>query len=64
MRNKAKGNDFIGRFREIVSDPLNLLIKRVPEAGFVSGKNVFLHNGLKVSFAGKYAYYDKFSSIL
>jgi len=26
---KAAANDFLGRFREVISDPLNLLIERV-----------------------------------
>ncbi|WP_245305619.1 MULTISPECIES: hypothetical protein [unclassified Bradyrhizobium] len=45
---KAKPEDLFGRFREIVSDPLNLLIERVPMAGHVEGDQVYLHNGLKV----------------
>lgn len=53
------------RFREIVSDPLNLLIQRVPNAGFVDEKNnVILHNGIRVPIQGKYAYYNYFSDIL
>ena len=64
MGQKANDNDFIGRFREIVSDPLNLAIRRDPRAGFVEGNHVYLHNGLKVAVAGPFAYYDKFSMIL
>lgn len=64
MRKKAGGSNFVGRFREIVSDPLNLVIRRDPRAGFVSGKYVILHNGLKVPIAGPHAYYGQFSSIL
>ena len=64
MGNKAQGNDFAGRFREIVSDPLNLAIKRDARAGFLDGENVYLHNGLKVPITGSYAYYRNFSSIL
>ena len=30
MMDKAAASDFLGRFREIISDPLNLLIERVP----------------------------------
>jgi hypothetical protein len=64
MGQKASDNDFIGRFREIVSDPLNLAIRRDPRAGYVEGNYVYLHNGLKVPFSGSYAYYGKFSGIL
>lgn len=61
---KSKANDFIGRFKEIVSDPLNLLIRRDPRAGFVDGNYVYLHNGLKVPVSGPNSYYGEFSSIL
>ena len=39
---KAKPEDLFGRFREIVSDPLNLLVERVPMAGHVEGDQVIL----------------------
>jgi hypothetical protein len=61
---KATETDFIGRFREIISDPLNLLIERVPMAGIVQGNEVFLHNGNRVPFSGDAAYYGAFSQIL
>ena len=61
---KAKPEDLFGRFREIVSDPLNLLIERVPMAGHVEGDQVYLHNGLKVPGIGPGAYYGPFSSVL
>lgn len=61
---KAAAADFMGRFREIVSDPLNLLIRRHPDAGLVSGQYVTLHNGLQVPFKGADAYYETFSDIL
>lgn len=64
MQGKAKADDFVGRFREIVSDPLNLLIRRHPLAGHVDGNLVYLHNGLRVPFTGPNAYYGEFSSIL
>jgi hypothetical protein len=32
---KADSNDFLGRFREVVSDPLNLVIQKDPRAGFI-----------------------------
>lgn len=60
----GKGTRFIERFREIISDPLNNLIERVPEAGFVENDMVFLHNGNKVKINGRYSYYDDFSEIL
>ena len=63
MQTKARWNDFPGRFREILSDPLNLLIRRVPHAGLVDGNLVYLHNGLHVPWAGPNAYYGRFSLI-
>jgi len=66
---KAANNDFLGRFREIVSDPNNVRIPRVDHAGF-PGKDerfddpfVFMHNGIRV-LVGKNGYYDSFSHIL
>lgn len=64
MQPKAKADDFNGRFREIVSDPLNLLIWRSPHAGLVEDNLVYLHNGLRVPLSGPNAYYGEFSSIL
>lgn len=61
---KAAPGDFTARYREIVSDPLNLLIPRHPQAGVVEGDNVILHNGHRVAFSGPMAYYRDFSSIL
>jgi hypothetical protein len=61
---KATSGDFLGRFREVISDPLNLLIERVPMAGFIDGDQVYLHNGLRVPVAGPGAYYGPFSQIL
>jgi hypothetical protein len=61
---KANEADFLGRFREIVSDPLNLLIERVPMAGMVESNLVWLHNGNRVPFSGDGAYYGAFSQIL
>ena len=41
------------RFREIVSDPINVLIERVPNAGYLdSDKKVILHNGIRVPVGG------------
>jgi Methyltransferase FkbM domain len=61
---KAGVGDFLGRFREIVSDPINLLIERDPRAGMVKNGLVWLHNGNRVAADGKGAYYGKFSHVL
>jgi hypothetical protein len=61
---KAKGSDILGRFREIVSDPLNLLIERDPRAGMVENGLVWLHNGNRVPVEGRHAYYGRFSDVL
>jgi hypothetical protein len=61
---KATASDFLGRFREVVSDPLNLLIERVPMAGFVVDGQVYLHNGLRVPVTGPGTYYGSFSQLL
>ena len=61
---KAADADFVGRFREVISDPLNLLIERVPEAGLLEGNEVCLHNGNRVPVGGDGAYYGQFSTLL
>lgn len=61
---KATAQDFHARFREIVSDPLNLLIRRDPEAGTVQDGEIVLHNGNRVPQSGTGAYYGNFSDIL
>jgi Methyltransferase FkbM domain len=61
---KAASEDFGGRFREVISDPLNMLIERVPMAGLVEGNEVILHNGNRVPFEGEGAYYGPFSNLL
>lgn len=61
---KAEAFDFLGRFREIVADPLNLMIHRDGRAGTIEGDLVYLHNGLKVPCQGEAAYYGNFSDIL
>ena len=61
---KAPDDDFAGRFREIVSDPTNLLIDRHPMAGHLADGLVTLHNGISVPIAGTGAYYGDFSMIL
>jgi hypothetical protein len=61
---KAAGGDFLGRFREVVSDPLNLLIDRDPRAGMIEDGFVWLHNGNRVPSGGKKAYYGRNSDLL
>ena len=61
---KAGASDFLGRFREIISDPLNLLIERDARSGVVEDDLVYLHNGNRVAVRGPLAYYDGFSDIL
>lgn len=62
---KAGPNDFLGRFREIISDPLNLLIERHSSSGMVDREGyVYLHNGNKVPVAGEDSYYGDFSKVL
>jgi Methyltransferase FkbM domain len=61
---KAAPGDFPGRFREIISDPINLLIERHPMAGCLVEDKVVLHNGVLVPVSGPYSYYGDFSSIL
>jgi len=63
MSTKADVGDFPGRFREIVSDPLNLFVRRTANAGFTDGSLVYLHNGLRVPISGANSYYGDFSSI-
>jgi hypothetical protein len=60
-----KAEAHIERYREIISDPLNLLINRVPEAGYIDERGcVILHNSNRVPISGSFAYYDNFSEIL
>jgi hypothetical protein len=61
---KTAGTDLLARYRDIVSDPLNLLIFRHPRAGCTEEGLVYLHNGLRVHFKGERAYYGNFSDIL
>ncbi|MEI6611089.1 MAG: FkbM family methyltransferase [Deltaproteobacteria bacterium] len=63
--NLEKAFTYIERFREIVSDPLNILINRVPEAGYIDKNGyVILHNGNRVPICGDLSYYREFSDIL
>jgi len=57
----VKAKDASGRFREIISDPLNLLIYRVPNAGHVHKNQIILHNG---NLTALQSYYGRFSDIL
>jgi hypothetical protein len=59
-----KGIDARDRFREILSDPLNLLIERDPMAGVVLEGLVKLHTGIVVPIGGIQSYYRSFSDIL
>jgi hypothetical protein len=61
----GKASEFTERFREIVSDPINVLIRRVPNAGYVDRSHrVILHNSNRVPLAGEGSYYGDFSQIL
>ncbi len=61
---KAGGADLLGRFREVIADPINLLIERVPFAGAVHANEVCLLNGNRVPVSGNDAYYGMFSQLL
>lgn len=62
---KPHGLDFFGRSRDIINDPVNALIRRVPDAGGVDEDGrVILHNGLRVPLVGPDAYYGEFSHLL
>lgn len=52
MLPKANTDELHDRFREIISDPLNLLIERVPTAGTVHDEQVVLHSGLRMPAKG------------
>ena len=56
-----KGLDFNMRFLDIISDPNNLFIKRVENAGELKDGIITLHNGIKVY---NNCYYDDFTNIL
>lgn len=58
---RLQGEDFIGRFRDIISDPNNLFIKRCESAGKLENGIVTLHNGIQVYDK---CYYDNFTDIL
>jgi len=56
-----KGDTFDQRFRDIISDPNNLFIDRVPDAGKSSAGKIVLHNGIEVYDE---CYYGNFTEIL
>ncbi|WJR66045.1 FkbM family methyltransferase [Neorhizobium sp. CSC1952] len=64
LKNFQKAEIYIERYREIISDPLNLLIEKDPYAGYVDKNLVTLHNGNRVPIEGDLAYYKEFSDIL
>jgi hypothetical protein len=49
MINNKKGTTIEERFIDVISDPCNLMIKRVKTAGTVENNHIILHNGLKVN---------------
>ena len=55
-----KNNQYYHRFKEILSDPTNKLIKREKGAGTIENGIVIMYNDLKVY---KNCYYDEFSDI-
>jgi len=55
-----KNNHYYHRFKEILSDPTNKLLKRVTGAGTIENGIVTMYNGLKVY---ENCYYDEFSNI-
>jgi len=58
--NYPKGVDYLYRFKDIISDPNNLFIKRHKDAGKVEDGTVILHNGIKIYNK----YYDNFIDVL
>lgn len=65
MQSDGRAATRLGRFREVLSDPLSVLIRRVPNAGsLLRGGFVVLHNGNLVPLRGRGSYYGDFSDIL
>lgn len=56
-----KGETFMDRFRDVISDPNNLFIKRSKFSGKLENNVITLHNDIKVYDR---CYYDDFSDIL
>jgi hypothetical protein len=59
--NNIKGLTFQERFLDIISDPNNLLINRIENAGKIINDNLVMHNGIYVK---PYGYCGDFSQIL
>lgn len=60
--NNKKGDTFDERFIDIMSDPMNLLIERVENAGQIENDTIIImYNNVKII---KDCYYDNFSKIL
>lgn len=60
-----KAENYVERYREIVMDPLNILVNRVPNAGYIDQDgDVILCNGNSVAITGANSYYGSFSDIL
>jgi hypothetical protein len=59
--NNPKGQDRDQRFREVLSDPSNLFIKRHENSGILENDIITLHNGLRVY---NNCYYDNFTNVL
>lgn len=64
-KGKASATNQLGRFREIIADPLNFAIEKHPLAGTIDEQGyLYLHNGLKIPLNGSGSYYGNFSTIL
>jgi hypothetical protein len=61
---KASSDNVLGRFREVIADPTNLLIDRGPFSGVIFDGLVVLHNGMRVPMDGPYSYYGVFNELL
>jgi hypothetical protein len=57
----TKGIIFDDRFKEIISDPNNLFIKRHEDSGILKNNIITLHNGLRIY---NNCYYDNFTEVL
>lgn len=56
-----KGENFIDRFRDVLSDPNNLFIDRCENAGCLIDNTIVMHNGLKIF---NNCYYESFTDCL
>lgn len=64
LPHKPQIADYRGRFRDIIGDPLNLLIHHCPMAGTVDDGLVTLHNGHTTHTEGSNSYYEGYTDIL